>query len=132
MVNMLEGSATISKVTSNYCEDYIIITIKDKASRIGLTCELSLENFAKCIMGLAQVDCKINKTNLENFGKKMEHKTLEFKIPCSGSKQKENAIKKVSEICPDGWEPDNYFNSQDSFFTKDGECFARCTIRRWV
>jgi len=31
-----------------------------------------------------------------------------------------------------GWIPDLDFNSQDSFFTNNGEAYARTYIRRWV
>lgn len=30
------------------------------------------------------------------------------------------------------WVSDNYFQSQDSFFSKDGKNYARAVIRRWV
>ena len=63
---------------------------------------------------------------------------IEFIIPNNISYQERNKIayKKAKEYClshcDTGWIPDNYFNSKNSFFTKNGQDYARCTIRRWI
>ena len=41
-------------------------------------------------------------------------------------------IQEIKKECPDGWTPDLHFSSQDSFFHKDYELWARTKIRRWV
>jgi hypothetical protein len=74
--------------------------------------------------------CQFSVIGLEKIGKRHQHKTFEFPIPVGRNKIKAREI--VSSICPEGWVPDKEFNSQDSFFIKDGEYWARTIIRRWV
>lgn len=68
----------------------------------------------------------------------MENKTIDFKISKELYYQKNSEeLKKLAiRACPDGWEPDLYFNSKDSFFTAPGTVediyYASCVIRRWV
>jgi len=74
--------------------------------------------------------------NLEKIGKKLEIDTLEFKMPKhTWENTEEIATKEAFKLCPTGWKPDIYFNSQNSFFLRldilDIQ-WARCTIRRWV
>jgi hypothetical protein len=71
---------------------------------------------------------------LDKVGKKMENKKFEFVLPDDTVSYRDREIvKKIAEkICPEGWELDLYFDSQGSFFKRDGKQYARCTIRRWV
>lgn len=46
--------------------------------------------------------------------------------------RKKAAADIADRVCPDGWIADHYFNSQNSFYYKDGQTWARTTIRRWV
>jgi len=70
---------------------------------------------------------------LEHVGKYLETQKLTFGMPENFPYDKELAYNQARMNCPEGWEVDNYFGSQDSFFTdKHGLHFARATIRRWV
>ena len=65
----------------------------------------------------------------------MENKTFEFKIPNDigyGENRKAIAIQTAKHKCPIGWTPDEGFSSQGSFFSKNGQDYAKTTIRRWV
>ena len=69
----------------------------------------------------------------KKLNKKLEHKRFVFKLPpVDGWRDKETAKEIIQKVCPEGWKPDMGFNSQDSFFSKDGKEYARTTIRRWV
>lgn len=87
---------------------------------------LSRQANVKCGMQLFDV-------NSLKWGKKQEHATHEFEIPFEPWRQDKEELHLLCKLtCPDGWEPDYYFSSQNSFFTKDGKNFARTIIRRWV
>jgi hypothetical protein len=74
--------------------------------------------------------------DLDRVGKNMEHKRLEFQMPSgvveTAYTRDEVAAMRAKDNCPDGWVPDLYFNSQDSYFKEMGKDMAHCTIRRWV
>lgn len=79
--------------------------------------------------------CEIEVRNLERIGRKHEHKTFEFEIPTLKipyNLRENTIIALAKKHCPNGWIPDLYFSSQDSFFNKDGKSWARTTIRRWI
>lgn len=81
------------------------------------------------------VKCTLNLRGLEKVGKVHENKTFEFELPeeLIGYNVDRNLIyQHALKVAPKGWEPDNYFGSQSSFFQKDGNNFARTVIRRWV
>lgn len=73
--------------------------------------------------------------DLSRVGLVHESKQLSFEIPDYGYKRKDR-IDEIHDLaleaCEDGWVPDKYYNSRDSFYTKDGKDYARVTIRRWV
>jgi len=104
--------------------------------------ELTPEQLSSALSRLSNTRCKVHVRGLNRLGKKHENKYFEFKLP------KELAMDRYSndfklklgeycnKICPEGWTPDNYFNSQDSIFYKgagkDREEWARVVIRRWI
>ena len=71
---------------------------------------------------------------MKKIGKKHENKYFEFEI--AYSKSKEDLTLACNEaLFQQGmheWEADNYYGSQNSFFSKDGKDYARVVIRRWV
>jgi hypothetical protein len=72
---------------------------------------------------------------LDRVGKEMEMKPFEFEIDSGSNYEQKNTEKarvEVDRVCPEGWSPDHYFNSKDSFFIKDDKVFARTMLRRWV
>ena len=108
------------------------IIVKDNASRINfLEIALTNDELASMMSRLANTPCEIEVKGLDRVGKQMEHKMFEFQ--CN---EKENANWIVEMALErDGmkdWIADKGFQSQNSFFAKDGKQFARTTIRRWI
>jgi hypothetical protein len=115
----------------------IKIEIEDtKANSLIATVKLDAVAFCMATLGnLASMKCTIGVGELEKVGKKMLIDKLVFEVPENlffSADSKDVAAKLAVKECPDGWEPQLYFNSQNSFFTKDGKAFAQCTIRKWV
>ena len=115
--------------------EYTTIEIKDADA--GFTfCEIQLspEQLSSVLSRLGQVPCVIDLHGLDKIGKKMENTKFEFEIPVElrGSNHSEELHKIATSLLSDGWQADTLFQSQDSFFQKDGKQYARCTIRRWV
>lgn len=123
----------------------ITLLVNDGVVTIGLTdvdagyitfaeVKLTPEQFTKALSRSAHIPCSIEVFGLDTLNKIMEHKTIEFKMPekYEYSDREKIAIRLAEENCPVGWISDNYFNSQNSFFIKDGSYYARCIIRRWV
>jgi len=129
----LDLMITISRVRGSD-DPYIAVEITDDTSGMTFVCmKLALDAFAEAVTGLSCVHGSGEVNGLDRVGKKMEHKTFEFSLGKTGVfRDKEAAQKIVQKKCPKGWTPDDSFNSQNSFFDKDGERWARCIIRRWV
>ena len=116
--------------------DVTRIEITDRDSGITFCrIELTPDQICRLLSREVGVECKKAQLyNLENVGKKLEIDTLKFQLTDDvdyGSRY--NIAKKLAiQNCPKGWEPSLYFNSQDSFFIRDENQWARCSIRRWV
>ncbi len=121
------------------------IEVEDESSGIRfLKINLSAEQFMACLGRLANVECEFDVFGLDLMGKMRETSKHEFKIPAElyNRRYKERDYfdktfdKTAQELAQsqlsDGWVADSYFGSQGSFFQKDGEQWARVTIRRWV
>jgi hypothetical protein len=106
----------------------------DGASLKFVDLKIAPEDVCKLLSRQAQISCNIEVKGLEKVGKKMEWKKLEFEIPKDTPyKEEDNVAKEYAYIhCPEGWTPETYFGSRDSYFTKDGKSYARCIIRRWI
>ena len=129
----MQGQLTISRQSGDR-ERISIQICDDRAGIEFVEATLTLEQYALAISGQGYVPCEVEVQGLENVGKRLETDELEFRLGCSeyGGRRKEVAAQQAAERCPAGWTPDLYFGSQSSFFRKDGETWARCTIRRWV
>lgn len=113
---------------------------------IELHDDISGTNFAKIFLDskatcealsrLARTECtKAEVKDLDKVGKKQEIDHIKFKFsnkPYYGEERRRLAYEEALKNCPEGWEVDNNFGSQNSFFSKDNEDWARATIRRWV
>lgn len=129
----LKGNITICKTTGNNYKK-IHIEISDEVSRIRF-CDviMDLDAFADALTGLGFCKCDIDVRGLEHLGKRKERKQLTLKMPDVGWKERDKtAFNILSQNCPDGWTPVNYFGSQGSFFFKDGELYVVGTVERWV
>ena len=103
------------------------------AGRTFAVISLTPEQFTQALSRLMYTECEIALHNLDIVGKTMKMDRLTFELP-TGTDYKNRtdiAVKLAIEKCPEGWEPDLYFNSQESFFTKDDKNYARTVIRKW-
>ena len=130
-----KAGLTISRV-SGPDGDYIAVAIDDADASLRevVKIELSLEEYARAITGICSRPGKgvVREKQLRHIGKKMEHKSLVFELTQDAYRNKDMAKMMAADVCPEGWEPDLYFGSQESFFCKGRKNFARTTIRRWV
>lgn len=114
----------------------------------GLTIEImdndSRKRFVKLHMNAEQTIAALSRVSnvpvemcevdgLDVVGMTKEAKDFSFILPpLNGKSSKEVAAKEAAAACPEGWTPSLYFGSQNSFFTKDGDKYARTTIYRFV
>ncbi len=129
----LEGEITLLVNQNN-----TTIRIQDAVSSVTV-CEVTLtpEQLSSALSRLANTPCQldVDPDTADRWGKPMEVEYFEFEIPDGLSKYAPDHIelgKYALSILPEGWTATPRFNSQNSFFTKDGKRFARCIMRRWV
>ncbi len=125
----IEGNLTIL-VSSERIE----ISVRDRNAGVKfLSTVINPETFCSMLGRLAEVPVELEVKGLQKVGKTMEIDTLEFCMPShSYEEQKTVATTEAIKACPDGWIPDTYFGSQDSFFRVGEKEMARCIIKRWV
>ena len=104
---------------------------RDMGSVPFATAEITPENWVKALSGLAFVPARISVDNLDNVGKKRIVEDFCFEISSEHWYDKSFASKTALNICPEGWNISLYFDSQDSFFLKDGKHYARTHIYKW-
>jgi len=115
-------------------EDGVKIELIDNTSFLPFAqVKLNPKQFCQAMSRLAHTPCeKMEVFNLDNVGKNLEHKSFEFEMPDNQYRNKEVAKDILQKICPEGWKPDLYFDSQGSFFVRDDKPYARTRLRRWV
>lgn len=126
-----------ARFTLQICRESVWLEVEDFDSReTFVRVELTPQQFVDAMARLACVPCKATVGGLGHIGKYHECKDFDFVIPEKVADDWKNRQRIAAEIaareCPDGWTAEEYFGSQDSFFSKDGKNYARCTIRRWV
>lgn len=110
------------------------------AGRPLLKITMSAVEWVTAMSRLGYVDCDVELLNIELANKKMEHRQMEFMLSedtpnyqyGQDSEFYKSVYAQAERSCPEGWVVSAYFQSQDSFFNKDGQRWARGTIRRWV
>lgn len=112
--------------------------LDDNAAITFVKVKLTPEQLSSALGRLGRTDCQIEVISLDKVGKTHENKNFEFEIPKElyGTKN----IKELELFCEGAlyksgmadWQSDAYYQSQNSFFNKDGKSFARVIIRRWV
>lgn len=115
------------------------IEVKDHEAGITfLKIQLDADEYMRVLSRQAPVECVLDIVGVDKIGKKIEVDRFEFKAfrPIDFHNKIEEYQTQLQELAQsqlkDGWIADRYFGSQDSFFQKDGEQWARATIRRWV
>lgn len=112
--------------------DGATIEIRDGLSRIRFVkLTLTPEQLCRALSREVEIECEMQVTGLDKVGKKMEMANIEFEMP-EENRNKELAARLAGEKCPDGWQPDLYFGSKDSFFNRNGKLWGRTIIRRWI
>ena len=130
----LNGKITILINTTHTTIELIDNDASITFARIVLT----PEQLSSALSRLAYTECDMEVFALDNVGKKMEHKKLEFKLPrlymsSRDSDELANIAQNILDKDNEGWICSPYFASQDTFFySEEGEPYARCIVRRWV
>ena len=124
------------KITILFDHDGMSIELIDGLSTIHFAkVRLNPEQTVRALSRLGYCPCEIEVVGLDHVGKKLEHKDFEFEMVGDSKysmRDTEKAKKLAKKLCPSGWKPDLYFNSQDSFSYREGKRFAKTKIRRWV
>ncbi|MFA5299684.1 MAG: hypothetical protein WC389_15985 [Lutibacter sp.] len=99
-----------------------------------LEIKLTPEQLSSALSRLGHTPCTVIVEHLEAIGKKRETKNIEFPMPSLYEYNKQQAIAKELAIqnTPEGWEPDLYFGSRESFFKKGEQQYARTQIMHWI
>jgi len=126
-----------AKITFLINENGATIELKDSNSAISFArIKLNVKQLCAAMGRIAYTPCEVELFGLDKVGKKLGIDRLEFEIPqkwIQGKRISNAALNQLAlKACPEGWEHDNRFGSQSSFFSKDGKEYARVTIRRWV
>lgn len=117
----------------------VTIEVEDVNSHTAfLEVSIPRDEFLKAMARMVNVECSFQLRRADLVGKKQTHKMFEFPLPdCTTYENRTDISRKTSlSLCPKGWEPDNYFQSRDSFFVKeeDGKKvqYARTVIRNYA
>jgi hypothetical protein len=124
-------NATITLLASR---EGVVLHLEDEDSGARFfSGALSTEMFTAALGRLACCKFEVaTVSGLDKIGKVRQIDNIQFEMPDSDSYNKKIAAKRAVDNCPEGWEPDLYFDSQGSFVMKDRKNYANCTIRRWV
>ena len=97
------------------------------------------DQLSTALSRLAYTPCIMEVDGLEKLGKQQEVKTFEFILPREHMRSADHdelhdIAQKILDEENEGWQAENYFASQDTFFYKDNgkSSYARCTCRRWI
>ena len=128
-MKLTNGSITIS-----FDKRETVIKVHDGDANITFAClTLTPEQLAQALSGISFTDCEVEVFDLEKIGTRFENKIFEFEILDNDWQTREaSALEQVEKVCPEGWESQLYFRSQDSFFERDGKHYAQTSIRRWL
>lgn len=131
-----KGNVTISRVNTGDGQ-YMEIRIADSSSRTEfVTAKLSMENFAKAIVGLAHTECEIETQRLDLVGKKREHKTE--MVACNGWELKSEKKTLFNAQCDvilapyevDGWIGSRYDMGNSKNYI--GDDYVKVSFVRYV
>lgn len=127
---------TDPRITILINQEYTTIELYDAEAGVHLfEVKLTPDQLSSAMSRLSHTKCSAEIFNTEKANKKMEINKLVFNIDGVDrySKGSKKILSEMAAInCPEGWEHDDYFGSQDTFFSDNGHNYARVTIRRWV
>ena len=131
----LEGSITISRVTSGK-GDYISISVRDETSRNRfVTAKLSLEDYGWLVSGMSEVKCKLETKGLAYVGKIRIRKDRTLTLDKTVY-DKDVCLAAIREHEKDmieaGWHLSEYLGSRDSMTNCDGRTKLKYEIFKYV
>ena len=131
----MKANCSLGKCNGDDQPVYIEIIDEDSRARIRL--ELNHLDFTNMMTGLNCVPCEMTIRGQENIGLTMEHKQIEFEVSSGYDYRKEFASSELTDLLflndeYEGWSSTERFESQGSFFERDGKHLARATIRQWI
>lgn len=112
------------------------IRVEDKTSGVQfLEVNVPAESVCTMLSRQTHINCDLEVRGLELVGKHEWFGDIEFRLP--GSLQsyhpdREAVTEYCNKICPDNFNPSNYWGSQNSFFERDGMYWARTTVRTYL
>jgi hypothetical protein len=128
------------KITILIDREQTHIELKDEDSGITFArITLTPKELSSALSRLAYTPCKMEVHGLDKLGKIQEIKTLEFQLPREHMRSTDHdelcdIAQKILDEENEGWQAENYFASQNTFFYKEEVHlpYARCTCRRWI
>lgn len=116
------------------------IEVRDKnASILLVDVRMAPQNFMAALGRLGHCPAELQVTEYpERIGKTMKVDSLSFPLPVRAKNLYGEECAKIAravakKVCPKGWQADEYYGSQNSYFTgKDGYKWARVTIRKKI
>ncbi len=133
----LAGEMTLSRVTSNTEDDYITLTVVDRASRSHFfKARLSLEGFARMLTGRGNVEVDLEVFTAK-LGMRREHKTVFLPVPTDylqGEAWEVFYLPLLEKIEVDGWSArqEDIDNNNKRKLSKDGMWRVEVVCERWV
>jgi|JI6StandDraft_1071083.scaffolds.fasta_scaffold27640_4 hypothetical protein len=128
-----------AKITFLVSTEGTTIELRDSTAGVCFAkVTLTPEQLSSMLSRLSNTECECEVFGLDKVGKTQERKDFVFEIEetmRSSEKSKYLFAKATDVLISSGmedWKSDSYFGSKDSFFSKDGNHYARTTIRRWV
>ena len=127
-----------AKITLLINQDGLHLTMDDDDAVICfLDVRLTPQQTVEALSRLAHVPCECEVRGLNLVGKKRLSQKLSFEFAAGhsyGEERQKLATSKAKEVCPEGWKPDTYFGSQNSFsYNHDtGVTTAHTTAYKWV
>lgn len=124
-----------AKIDILFSETGLDIRIHDTGAAITFV-DLHLNKKQTCSALSRLCRCEVEKCevfHLDSIGKILETSLLTFVMPtCEFKDRHAVAYETAKNLCKNGWVPDNYFGSKDSFHTdENGVTTAIVTVRRW-
>ena len=125
------------KITFLINQDETTIEIMDDNSSISFVkIILTPQQLSNALSRLGRTDCELNVFNLDKVGKKMIIKEFTYELPKNIKKDDDEKLAEYAKYLLNqneiNWIPDQYFKSQNSFFTKDNINYFRGIARRWI
>lgn len=128
-----KATLTISRPSYGDGCKAISIQVMDVDARVRfLELEIGYAEFAQVLTGLSEIECMMEVKDLQNVGKQIERKTIEFEMPKNKPYCKDTASTRAIQEAPEDWRPSLYFGSKSSFFSQNDVNYARTDIYRWV